>query len=427
MRFSSLFVDFGLLRQNAHFRAVFVARLMSVFALGLLTVAVPVQIHALTGSTLQVGLALALDGAGMFLGLLCGGVCADRYDRRRLILSARALCGIGFLVLAGNSFISAPSLLALYLVSFWDGFFGAMGITALMAAIPGLVGREHLPAAGALSMTITRLGAVLAPLAGSLVIAAAGMRWNYLLAGIGTLGTLLPLRRLPTLLPQGAAGENPLQAIAEGFRFLLRHRVVGAVIVLGTVQALLSAVRVLFAALSTDAYGDVAMGVGLLFAAVPLGALCGALTSGWVGGPRRPGVMLLSCVVAAASLVAMLGFTTHLVPALIVLVLLGYVGSIASLLQFVLVQRHTPDGLLGRVNSLWSAQDVVGDSAGALGVGALARVLAPASAVAVFGFAAAGVAAACGFAFRRLRELDAEGEGAKATNDAAPLQQGAGP
>ncbi|MBL8507741.1 MAG: enterobactin transporter EntS, partial [Chitinimonas sp.] len=212
----SIFLDFSLLKQNAHFRAVFVARMMSVLALGILMVAVPVQIHQLTGSTLQVGLAMALDGIGMFVGLMCGGVLADRYDRRSLILLARGLCGIGFLALAANSFVAAPSLTALYLVSLWDGFFGAMGITALMAATPALVGRENLPAAGALSMLIVRFGAVLAPAIGGVLIVSAGVSWNYLLAGVGTLCTLLPLTRLPALLPQGGEPEHPLQALREG-------------------------------------------------------------------------------------------------------------------------------------------------------------------------------------------------------------------
>lgn len=428
MRLSALIVDFGLLRQNAHFRAVFVARLMSVFALGLLTVAVPVQIHELTGSSLQVGFALALDGVGMFLGLLCGGVLADRHDRRSLILGARGLCGIGFLALALNSFVASPSLLALYLVSFWDGFFGAMGITALMAAIPGLVGRDNLPAAGALSMLITRFGAVLAPLAGSLIIAAAGVRWNYLLAGVGTLATLLALTRLPRLVPQGeAAGEHPLRALLQGLLFLRGNAVVGAVIALGTVQALLSAVRVLFPALSEQVYGRGEIGVGLMFAAVPAGALVGAFTSGWVGGLRRPGAVLLACVCAAALLVASLGLSTQLAPALAALALLGYLGAIASLLQFTLVQGHTPDHLLGRVNSLWSAQDVVGDSAGALGLGALARALLPASAVGVFGLAAAALAALLGPRLGVLRRLDGNAQPLHEDDDQDSAQQGAAP
>ena len=70
--------------------------MISVFAFGILMVAVPVQIHQLTGSTLQVGAAMALDGIGMFAGLMCGGVLADRMDRRRLILLGRSLCGLAF-------------------------------------------------------------------------------------------------------------------------------------------------------------------------------------------------------------------------------------------------------------------------------------------------------------------------------------------
>lgn len=405
---SPLFVDFALLRQNANFRAVFIARLISVFSLGLLTVAVPVQIHALTGSSLQVGFAIALDGAGMFLGLMAGGVAADRYDRRRLILLARSLCGIGFLALAANSFLAAPSLLALYLVSFWDGFFGAMGITALMAAIPGLVGRDNLPAAGALSMLTTRFGAVLAPLAGGVVIAALGVEWNYLLAGFGTLCTLLALHRLPPLLPQGGEPDHPLQALWQGFRFIAGHAVVGGVIALGTVQALLGAIRVLFPALADKTYGGQALAVSLMFAAVPLGAMLGAFTSGWVGALARPGLALVLAVTAAALAVAGLGVAGHLLPALALLVVLGYLGSIASLLQFMLVQGNTPDRLLGRVNSLWSAQDVTGDSLGALGLGALARALLPASVVAAFGLGAAAIAALLGLAIAPLRRLNAD-------------------
>ncbi|MDC9595280.1 MFS transporter, partial [Xenorhabdus sp. IM139775] len=89
---SSIFLDFSLLKNNSHFRAIFIARMLSVFALGMLTVGVPVQMQFLTGSTLQVGIVVALDGVGMFIGLILGGILADRYDRRKLILFARGTC-----------------------------------------------------------------------------------------------------------------------------------------------------------------------------------------------------------------------------------------------------------------------------------------------------------------------------------------------
>lgn len=67
--------------------------MLSVFALGMLAVGVPVQVQQMTGSTLQVGVAVMIEGVGTFVGLLWGGVLADRFDRRKLILFARSTCG----------------------------------------------------------------------------------------------------------------------------------------------------------------------------------------------------------------------------------------------------------------------------------------------------------------------------------------------
>jgi ENTS family enterobactin (siderophore) exporter len=64
------------------FRAVFLARFISILSLGLLGVAVPVQIQAMTGSSWQVGLSVTLTGGAMFVGLMTGGVLADRYERK---------------------------------------------------------------------------------------------------------------------------------------------------------------------------------------------------------------------------------------------------------------------------------------------------------------------------------------------------------
>jgi ENTS family enterobactin (siderophore) exporter len=401
---SSIFVDFSLLKHNANFRAVFAARMMSVIALGILTVAVPVQIHQLTGSALQVGIVIALDGIGMFVGLLAGGVFADHYDRRRLILLARGLCGVGFLVLALNGFLSTPSLAALYLVSLWDGFFGAIGMTALMAAIPTLVGRENLPAAGALSMLTVRFGAILAPLIGGLIIASADVSWNYLIAGIGTLGTLIPLFRLPILLPGERGDEHPLRAMIDGLAFLIQNKIVGAVIAVGTLQSALSAIRVMFPSIA-DSFSAGPFGIGLMYSAVPLGAMIGAFTSGWVGRFSLPGQLLLGCVCGASALLAAIGLVSHLIPALMILAVFGYLGSIASLMQYTLVQTNTPDHMLGRVNSLWAAQDVVGDPGGSIAMGSLSRVLAPMASVFWFGSGVFLIGAAMSLGFSSLRNL----------------------
>ncbi len=140
MNRQSWLLNLSLLKTHPAFRAVFIARFISILSLGLLGVAIPVQIQLMTHSTWQVGLSVTLTGGSMFVGLMIGGVLADRYERKRLILLARGTCGIGFVGLCLNAMLPEPSLIAIYLLGIWDGLFASIGVTALLAATPALVG-----------------------------------------------------------------------------------------------------------------------------------------------------------------------------------------------------------------------------------------------------------------------------------------------
>jgi len=400
----NIMLDFSLLKTNANFRAIFIARLMSVLGIGMLNVAVPVQIYELTGSSLQVGYAVALDGIGMFIGLMLGGVLADRMDRKYLILFSRFICGVGFVLLAGNAYLSEPSLWAVYAISLWDGFFSAIGMTALMASIPHLVGRENVPTAGALSMLIVRIGSVISPAIAGVIIVVYGVTWNYTLAGIGTLCTLITLVTLPNMKPQkGGSEEHPLRSLFDGFVFVFTHKIIRAVVALGTLEAVTKSIRILFPALAATAFGGGAFEVGLMYAAVPVGSVIGALTSGWVRQSERPGMVMLLTAFLSFLSVAVLSVISHLEVMLIALAVFGYLGSIGGLLQYSIVQGHTPDNMLGRMGSFWTAQDVVGDSAGALGIGAIARILSPMMGIFVLGLSCAGTAILMTMGVRSLR------------------------
>ncbi len=73
----SWLINVSLLRTHPAFRAVFIARFISIVSLGLLGVAVPVQIQALTHSSWRVGLAVTLTGGAMFVGLMVGATSAS--------------------------------------------------------------------------------------------------------------------------------------------------------------------------------------------------------------------------------------------------------------------------------------------------------------------------------------------------------------
>ncbi|MDF7681583.1 enterobactin transporter EntS [Enterobacteriaceae bacterium ESL0689] len=376
-------LNFSLLRTHPAFRDVFIARFVSILSLGLLGVALPVQIQELTHSTWLVGLSVTLAASAMFIGLLIGGVLADRYNRKYLILLARGTCGVGFAGLCLNALVPEPSLIVIYLLGIWDGFFAALGVTALLAATPALVGRENLMQAGAITMLTVRLGAVISPLVGGLLLASGSVAWNYGLTTAGTVLTTLTLLRLPSL-PPPPSRELPLKSLLAGVKFFCSSPLVGGITVLGSLLTMAGAVRVLYPALA-EGWQMSAAQIGLLYAAIPLGASAGALTSGWLTHIARPGRLMLFSAIAAFLLIALSGLMPGWQLVTLCLALSGWLNAIASLLQYTLIQRQTPEALLGRINGLWTAQNVTGDAIGAALLGALGVWLTPATAAGVSG------------------------------------------
>ncbi len=402
MKQHSFMLSLSLLKTHPAFRAVFIARFISILSLGLLGVAVPVQIQFITGSSLQVSLAVTLTGMALFTGLMMGGVLADRFARRRLILIARSTCGLGFIALCINAALPHPSLSAIYLLGIWDGFFGAIGVTALLSATPALVGRENLMQAGAITMLTVRLGAVISPMLGGLLLASGGVVWNYGLAAVGTFITLIPLLRLPPLPPPSQAQAKPFTALIDGFKFLLSHRLIGGVALAGALVTMATAIRVLYPALALR-WDMNAQHIGLLYAAVPLGATVGALTSGNLAQHPRPGLVMLLTAVASLVAAGLTGLMPYWAAGAFCLALFGYLSAVSSLLQYTLIQTLTPDPMLGRINGLWTAQNVMGDSLGALMLGTMTAVMMPATAASSGGLGLAVAALVLTFTLRSLR------------------------
>ena len=328
---------------------------------------------------------MTLTGSAMFVGLMVGGVLADRYERKKVILLARGTCGIGFIGLCLNALLPEPSLLAIYLLGLWDGFFASLGVTALLAATPALVGRENLMQAGAITMLTVRLGSVISPMLGGVLLATGGVAWNYGLAAAGTFITLLPLLSLPALPPPPQPREHPLKSLLAAFRFLLSSPLIGGIALLGGLLTMASAVRVLYPALAINWHMSAAQ-IGLLYAAIPLGAAVGALTSGQLAHSVRPGLLMLVSTVGSFLAIGLFGLMPVWLLGVICLALFGWLSAISSLLQYTLLQTQTPEAMLGRINGLWTAQNVTGDAIGAALLGGLGAMMTPVASASVSGF-----------------------------------------
>jgi len=221
---------------------------------------------------------------------------------------------------------------------------------------------------------------------------------------MGTFITLIPLFSLPRMPAPQMQREHPLRALLQALRFLLSNPLIGGVALVGALLTMASAVRVLYPALANH-WQMSASQIGFLYAAVPLGAALGALTSGRIAHSAMPGRVMLATTVAAFLAVGAFGVMPLWGLAVVCLALFGYLSAISSLLQYTLIQTQTPDDMLGRINGLWTAQNVTGDAIGAALLGAFGTLLTPAASASVSGLGLAVVGALLALLLNELRRF----------------------
>lgn len=458
---SALALDLTPLRASRSFRLLFAGRVVSLLGLGMLVVALPVQVYALTDSSLHVAGVSTTLGIAAFTGTLVAGVVADRTDRRRVILWSRSAAILGFGALWANSLTESPSITAIYAIAAWDGLAGGFSVVALAAAVPSLVPRTQLPAVAALQAISLDLGAVVAPLVAGVAIAHGGSSLVFgavVVASVVSLGFLVRLPALPPggddqpppdgvappegAVPPGAVpgtGEvvtealpgaapapgpahrpRPWDDMVEGLRFAATDRVVGGILLLGFVQILFASPHVLIPELVDKQLHAGPEVVGLLFSAPAAGALVATLTSGWTGRVRRTGRLLLIVFAASGAGVAMLGLSRSVVLAVIAMTLVGAGDVLGEILRFTLLYERTPDHLRGRVSALWTAQGTAGDALGGPLLTLIARALGAGGAVALGGALAAVATGLVALLVPGLRRAVTEPEPDDAPGDVEP-------
>ena len=378
-------VDLSPLR-IASYRRVLTARTISIFGLGMVMVAIPIQIQQLTGSPLFVGVVAGLEGIAAFLGMLVGGGVIDRYDRRLVIIYSRLVGLLCFAILSLNALFDVtnpafklPIIMAAAII---DGFAGSFAAAALVAVTGTLLPSEKMASAGTLNIATIRIGTMFAPLVAGFIIAESSIAWCYLIGLLLTTITIMVLIGLPPLKPTQVNPDedyltgNP--SIWHGLRYIVSNKLLLSVMLIAVSSSLVGGVRVLFPALVDEQFHGHAQLVGLMFSAVPTGALIATIFSGWLGSLKRNQEVLIVIAVCSFICLGLFGLTCWFSIswkwlAFGFLVSFGILSNWADVLQFTILQQETPDHLRGRVSGVWLAQEISAESIGSFGAGGVGK------------------------------------------------------
>ncbi|MEA2517956.1 MAG: hypothetical protein QOF49_36, partial [Chloroflexota bacterium] len=307
-------LDISPLRQDRDFRRLWSGQVVNQVGNQITRLALPYQIYAQTGSTLAIA-ALALFQLVPLVAFSLGaGSIVDVVDRRKLLIRTQ----IGLMACSGLLFVlslqgSVP-LVILFAIAFLSAAIGSLDQPARWSSTARLVPASRLPAAIALNQLNITTAAVVGPTVAGLIIASAGLPIAYLADFLTFVAALVALVGMAPLPPVASATRPGLAAIREGLRFAFGRRVILSTYVIDLNAMIFGLPVSLFPALALDVFHAGPEGLGLLAAAPAVGAMLGALFSGWVARVRRVGRAVIVSVAVWGIAITLFGLAQFSFP-----------------------------------------------------------------------------------------------------------------
>jgi MFS family permease len=343
------------LSRNRNFRLFFFGQLVSNSGTWLQNVAQGVLVLRLTGKSFMVGVTSAALFLPVLVLALFGGGLADRFDRRRLLISTQVLALLATGVLAILAATGTVTVAAVIVVALLVGVQYAISIPTMGALIPSLVGRDQLGQAIGMNSVTYNVARVVGPVVATAAIAGLGFGWAF---GINSLSFLALIGALMLLrLDRPARPERPGGSIREVLSVAWRNREIRLMLfAVAAVSFASDPVVTLGPAFARDVFGRPASDAGLIVAAFGIGAIASALLlSRLLRAPaeRRFQLVPLSMGLCAAGL-AGFAWMPSFWPALAVLVGGGVGYLVASTTWTTALQEAVEDRMRGRIMALWT-------------------------------------------------------------------------
>jgi MFS family permease len=336
-------------------------------------------VFELTHSSFYLGLDYFFGQLPILMLTLIGGVIADRYDRRHVLLGSQLVqMGTAF-TLATLIYLNLVRVEFILMLSFVAGLGQAFGGPAYQALIPSLVQKKDLPNAIALNSIQFNLARVVGPLLAGATLAAFGSAACFGLNGLSFLVVIVALLSMSIKHVKPADPKPMLQELKGGLRYAKGEPAIVALTILAALTTFLGLPLLTFLPVfARDIFqGDVNR-FSHMMAYSGAGAVCGALVVAWLGRFKHMGRTLLVTQVAFGALITAFALSRVLWLSNVLLFFSGAALLMTFSMTSSLVQLIVPDHLRGRVMSIYMVAFRGGMPLGSLAAGYVAsRTSAP--------------------------------------------------
>jgi predicted MFS family arabinose efflux permease len=260
------------------------------------------------------------------------------------------MCALGLTVVA---LADEPSIVWIYGLTALSSSFNALDRPARTSMTPSLVAEDKLQAVLALRQVAFQTTQILGPMVGGFLIASFDVSVVYMIDTVTFAAAIISLRWIPAMRGFDAHEETAWSSVKEGLRFVTRTPLILSILIIDLVAMIFGMPRAVFPALAERIFDMGAQGLGVLYAGPSIGALIGALTTGWVVRVRRHGLAVLISVAAWGLAITLAGLSTFSIALTVVfLAFAGWADVISAVFRGTMLLESTPDSLRGRTQAV---------------------------------------------------------------------------
>lgn len=352
------------------------------------------------------GVVTALQFGPTLLFSLWGGVLADRYDKRTILLLTQGAMIALAAVLGLLDVSGAVQLWQVYLLAGMLGVASALDVPVRQAFVVEMVGGEDLPNAVSLNSATFNTARIVGPAVAGVMITAVGTGWVFLVNAALTLAVIagLLLMRADELHRPPPVGRSPGQ-LREGLRYVRsRPDLVLPMLLVFVVGTFGLNFQLTMALMAREVFGRGAAAYGLLSTAIAVGSLVGALASTRrTNRPRQR--MLLTAALVFGLLEVAVGLMPTFEALAVSLVPVGAAALTFTIAANSSVQLGADPWVRGRVMALYLICFMGGTPIGAPLIGVLSDAFGPRAGVVGGGAVCVLASVVLGAVFARRRGL----------------------
>jgi MFS family permease len=293
---------FHALGHSRNFRLFFVGQAVSVTGTWMQMVATAWLVLQITGSGVALGIDTALAFGPILLFGPLGGVIADRFDKRRILLVTQFAYGLLAIALWGLVAADVVQLWMVYGLSFLQGVVTSIDNPTRQSFYSEMVRPTDLTNAVGLNSAVMTGTRIVGPALAGVLIAGVGLEWCFLINGVSYLAVIAGLAMMDSSELRPTRSHLGPGAIREGLRYVWRTDGLRRPLLLMSVLFLFSFnYSVLIPLFAERTFGGDAGTLGLLLSVMGVGSLGGALVMAGRANPNERRLALSAIIVGVVT------------------------------------------------------------------------------------------------------------------------------